>query len=98
MALTINDVKLALRVGHSQLDEQFTDDIASAKAYMKNLGILSTKVEATSDSLIDHAILAYCKWQECEDMSDREGYEMEFKQWVDEIRKTPEYYMEASNV
>lgn len=98
MAVTVNDVKLALRVGHSQLDSQYTDDIAAAKAYMKNLGILSTKVDADNDVLIDHAILAYCKWQECAVPSDREGYELEFRQWIDEIRKTPSYYKETNNV
>lgn len=99
MAVTVNDVKLALRIGHSQLDTQLTNDIADAKAYLVNQGVLEAKVVSTgSDPMVDHCILAYCKWQECAIPSDREGYEMEFRQWLDELRKTPAYYKETKDV
>jgi len=91
-------IKSRLRINHNSLDSQFEADIAQAKAELKRVGILSTKVEATNDQLIDKAIIAYCMWIESSSDKMAEGYKEMWNQWRDELRKSPGYGYEVSNV
>lgn len=94
----VNSIKLRLRINHSALDEQFEQDIQAAKAELVRVGILKDAVDAEDDPLIDKAITAYCMWIETDSEKMAAGYEAQWNQWKDELRKSPKYGYEVENV
>lgn len=97
--IDVNSIKSRLRINHSALDEQFEQDIQSAKAELMRVGILESAVENENDPLIDKAIIAYCMWIESDSEKMSEGYKEQWNQWRDELRKSPNYgYEVATNV
>ena len=84
-------VRKRLRITHTSIDDQLTNDISAAKAELKRVGISSTAVEASADPLIDKAIMAYCMWVESSNDKMAAGYEAMWDNWRDELRKTNEY-------
>ncbi|GLC32916.1 head-tail connector protein [Clostridium omnivorum] len=58
--MLLDDVKLAIRVSNSVYNDEIQDLIDEAKADMKLVGILDTKIVDT-DPLIKRAITTYCK-------------------------------------
>lgn len=93
-----NSIKLRLRINHSLLDDQFEQDILAAKAELVRVGILQSAVDAEDDPLIDKAIIAYCMWVESDSEKMAAGYEAQWNQWKDELRKSPNYGYEVCNV
>ena len=87
----VTAVRNRLRITHTSIDDQLTNDINAAKAELKRVGISSTSVEALNDPLIDKAIMAYCMWVESSNEKMADGYEKQWEQWRDELRKTNEY-------
>lgn len=87
----VTAVRNRLRITHTSIDDQLTSDIAAAKAELKRIGISSTSVEASDDALIDKAIMAYCMWVESSNDKMADGYEKQWEQWRDELRKTDKY-------
>ena len=84
-------VRKRLRITHTSIDDQLTNDVAAAKAELRRVGISSTSVEAQNDSLIDKAIMAYCMWVESSNDKMATGYEAMWETWRDELRKTQGY-------
>ena len=95
MAL-IDDMKKALRISHNKLDSDITICIDTAKAEMKRLGILETKINS-DDKLINMAIRTYVQMQYATDTKQAEGYEKSWLYQIDCLRKTSSY-TEADNV
>jgi len=91
----VSSIKARLRINHTKLDDQFAQDIEAAKAELVRVGILEDAVDATSDPLIDKAITAYCLWIEADSEKKAEGYEAQWNQWRDELRKSPNYGYEV---
>lgn len=87
-------VKARLRISHDLLDDQFAQDIESAKAELVRVGISDEAVNSEDNPLIDKAIIAYCMWVESSNEKMANGYEAQWNQWRDELRKTPEYKAE----
>lgn len=96
--VNVNSIKSRLRINHSALDEQFAQDIETAKAELVRVGVMKNAVDAEDDPLIDKAIIAYCMWTETDSEKMAEGYEAQWNQWKDELRKSPKYGYEVDNV
>lgn len=94
----VNSIKARLRISHDKLDDQFAQDIESAKDELVRVGILREAVDAENDTLIDKAIVAYCMWIESDSEKMAKGYEEMWNQWRDELRKSPKYGYEVENV
>lgn len=84
-------IRNRLRITHTCIDDQLENDILAAKAELKRVGISSTAAEANDDILIDKAIMAYCMWVESSNDKMASGYEAQWNQWRDELRKTHSY-------
>lgn len=93
----VNSIKGRLRINHSALDTQFEQDIQAAKAELVRVGILQSAVDK-DDPLIDKAIIAYCMWIEADNEKMAAGYEAQWIQWRDELRKSPGYGYEVVDV
>ena len=87
----VTAVRKRLRITHTSIDDQLTNDINAAKSELTRVGISSTAVEAASDPLIDKAIMAYCMWVESSNDKMATGYQAQWDQWRDELRKTHGY-------
>ena len=87
----VNEIKKRLRINHSKLDDQFAQDIAAAKAELVRVGVAETAVLSEDSPLIDKAIIAYCLWLESSSEKMAVGYEAQWNQWRDELRKSLEY-------
>lgn len=94
----VNSIKARLRINHDKLDDQFAQDIESAKAELVRVGILREAVDAIDSPLIDKAIIAYCLWIEADSDKMSAGYEAQWNQWKDELRKSPGYGYEVEDV
>lgn len=92
----VNSIKARLRINHSALDEQFEQDIEAAKAELVRVGVLESAVNNESDPLIDKAIVAYCLWIESDNEKMASGYQRQWNQWRDELRKSPKYGYEVA--
>ena len=84
-------IRNRLRITHTSIDDQLTDDISAAKAELVRVGISTSAVESSTDALIDKAIIAYCMWVESSNDKMAEGYEQMWNQWKDELRKSQGY-------
>lgn len=93
--VNVDSIKSRLRINHDKLDDQFKQDIAAAKAELVRVGILKSAVDAENDPLIDKAIIAYCMWIEADSDKMAAGYEAQWNQWRDELRKSPGYGYEV---
>lgn len=93
--VTASSIKSRLRINHSALDDQFEQDIEAAKAELVRVGVLEDAVEDEDSPLIDMAITAYCLWIEASDEKLAKGYEAQWNQWKDELRKSPNYGYEV---
>jgi len=88
-------VRKRLRITHTSIDDQLTNDINAAKAELTRIGISSSAVEAPADPLIDKAIMAYCMWVESSNDKMAAGYQAQWDLWRDELRKTHSYKDES---
>lgn len=91
--------KTALRISHTVLDGEITDQIATARLEMVRVGISSSKANDDSDALIVSAIKTYVLSRMANSEEDREGYEKSWLYQLDNLRKSRAYNTEAeSNV
>lgn len=58
---TLSEVKIALRVSNTALDGEITDLIAAARQDLILSGVLASKANSTTDSLIKRAVVTYVK-------------------------------------
>jgi len=91
----VNAVRNRLRINHTGLDPQISDDITAAQAELIRVGVDPAVVESDSP-LIDKAIMAYCLWIESSNDKMAEGYEAMWNQWKDELRKSSGYKVNSN--
>lgn len=94
MASTIlNDVKLALRkpAAFTALDDEYTANIAEARAEMVRLGIDQDIAEDESNALVVGAIKTYVKMIHADDKDMMDRYEKSWLYQVDCLRKTKDF-------
>lgn len=58
MALTLNKVKMALRITTTAYDDELTDLMAAAQT---DLGIAGVQLPDTLDEICSRAVITYCK-------------------------------------
>ena len=92
----VNAVRNRLRINHTALDSQISDDIIAAQAELIRVGVDPTVVESNDSPLIDKAIMAYCLWIESSNDKMADGYEQMWNQWKDELRKTSGYKVNSN--
>ena len=81
-------VKKALRITHSQLDDEITRLIGTAQAEMIRAGVTEEVVNA-GGSLVEQATVTFCLMNMTEDKSLIDKYDESFRLQVDNIRKSP---------
>ena len=57
----LNDIKLALRISHNQLDSEISDIIEAARLDLSLSGVSLLKANGDNDPLIKRAIIVYVK-------------------------------------
>ena len=76
--MLLDDVKLALRISNTSYNSEITDLIDQAKADIKLVGVLESKIIDT-DILIKRAIITYCKanfgWNNADAQRLQQSYE-----------------------
>ena len=92
----VNAVRNRLRINHTALDPQISDDIIAAQAELIRVGVDPAVVESADSPLIDKAIMAYCLWIESSNDKMADGYEQMWNQWKDELRKSSGYKVNSN--
>ncbi len=87
----LDDVKLALRITHTKLDEDLRAKINAAKKDLISLGVDETKVNSDADPLIVEAIKTYMQYKYSRDDKEMENYYNSWVVQVDKLRKTAGY-------
>ena len=85
------DVKTALRISHTKLDDDISKKIESAKAEMVRLGVSLSKANDESDPLISEAIITYVRRDYEEDPVKNEMFTKSWESQVDGLRKSTGY-------
>lgn len=85
-----DDVKLALRIQHNQLDDEIDNTIEEAGAELVRSGVPSGLIEVTEveNPLIRRAIVTYCQMRLSNDKSMAEGFQKSFEYQQDCLRKS----------
>ena len=94
MAL-IDDVKLALRISHTKLDDEISDYIASAKEDMIRAGASEARVNAATSKLITTAIKVYVLARMVDDADMADKYQKSYEYQLDALRKSEDYSGDA---
>ena len=74
-------IKTSIRIKHTALDEDVTDNIHACLADLRKVGILESKLDTSVelDPLILHAVKLFCKAEHTDDPAKaarfREGYD-----------------------
>lgn len=92
----VNAVKNRLRINHTALDSQISEDIIAAQAELIRVGVDPAVFESDDSPLIDKAIKAYCLWIESSNDKMADGYEQMWNQWKDELRKSSGYKVNSN--
>lgn len=79
MSVLLERVKNALRVDGNEHDEELQDSIDTAKALLKEAGVLESKLIET-DPLIRKAIITYCKSTFGTDSKESERFAWSFEE------------------
>ena len=87
MAL-IDDVKTAKRIRHSELDNQITRLIGTARQEMIRAGVHTDIANDDSNQVIAEAIITYALWKLADTISEMESYEGSWQYQLDCIRKS----------
>lgn len=80
-------VKQALRIKHSQLDDEITRLIGTAQAEMIRAGVTEEVVNA-GGSLVEQATVTFCLMNMTEEKNLIDRYDESFRLQVDNIRKS----------
>lgn len=80
-------VKKALRIKHSQLDDEITRLIGTAQAEMIRAGVTEEVVNA-GGSLVEQATVTFCLMNMTEEKNLIDRYDESFRLQVDNIRKS----------
>lgn len=87
----LDRVKLALRIGHTALDDSIRMEIDEARREMIRVGIAPSKANSGDDPLISRAIITFCRGEHCSDVKQKEGFEHSFAVQLDNLRKSVDY-------
>jgi len=87
----LDEVKLALRITHTKLDEDLKSKISAAKNELISLGVDETIVNSDDDPLIIEAIKTYMQYKYTRDDKEIQNY---YNSWIvqaDKLRKSAGY-------
>ena len=90
----LDDVKLALRITHTKLDDDLSAKIEAAKNELVALGVEPSVVESENDPLVLEAIKTYMQYKYTRDDKEMENYYNSWVVQVDKLRKTKGYKRE----
>lgn len=88
-------VKLALRISTTAFDSEINGLIAAARADLILSGILSTKANDDTDSLIQRAVIVYVKAHFGFDNAEAERFEMAYSNLKRHLSLSTEYSVEV---
>ena len=83
---TLNTVKTALRINHSELDTEITRLISAAQADMIRAGV-APEIVQTGGQLVTQAIVTYCLMNMTEESVLIDKYARAYEIQVDGIRR-----------
>ena len=92
--MLLDDVKLALRISNTSYDSEITDLIDQAKADIKLVGVLESKIVDT-DILIKRAIVTYCKSNFGWSNTDAERLQQSYEAIRNHLSMSIEYTVEV---
>lgn len=84
----LEKIKLALRIGHSKLDDDIADNIQACLLDLRMHGIIH--LEAT-DALIQNAVKLYCKAEYTDDLTKAEKYAARYRELRDCLKAAEGY-------
>lgn len=84
---TLDTVKTAKRIGHTNLDDEIKRLIKTAEAELIRLGVSEAKVN-DGGSLITEATVTFCLMKLEDDLKIRAEYSEAFKIQADQIRRS----------
>lgn len=88
----IADVKLALRITHSKLDDEISDNIEAAELELERVGIPQEIASAPETyPLIKRAVKTYCQSVMAIDQAQAEKYRQSFELQAENMRKSGQY-------
>lgn len=87
----LDTVKKAMRITHSELDDEIKRNIAAAEADLTRTGIAADIVAAEGE-LVTQAVISYCLAHMGEDPDLMEKYMEAYRMEADAIRKSKENY------
>lgn len=83
---TLDTVKTALRINHTELDTEISRLIEAAKADMIRVGVASEVVQ-TGGSLVTEAVVTYCLMMMTEETALIDKYARAYEIQIDGIRR-----------
>lgn len=92
--MILDDIKIALRISHTALDDEITDTIKAARHDLKLTGILAIKADDETDNvdpLIKRAIKIYCKAEFAIDSIMAERYKQSYIMLKTHLALSSEY-------
>lgn len=95
MAL-LDDVKLALRISHTKLDNEITAYISAAKEDMERAGMTATAAADETSNLVTAAIKTYVLAHMSDNLAEMEGYQKSYECQLDNLRKSAAYNTEPN--
>lgn len=93
----LDRVKLALRIGHTALDDTIRMEIEAARQEMIRVGIAPYKTSSEDDPLISRAIITFCRGEHTSDVKQKEGFQHSFEVQLDNLRKSVGYREEPND-
>lgn len=75
----LEKVKFAMRIDGNEHDDELSDSISTAKALLKEAGVVAEKI-VDDDPLIRKAIITYCKSDFGTDAKDGEKFAWSFEE------------------
>lgn len=91
----LEKVKLALRISHTQLDDEIEEVISEARADLIRSGVSPVKAQSEADPLICATIKSYVLSKLSSDPKVREGYFTSYLYQMDNLRKSKTYMAEV---
>lgn len=97
--MMLDDVKKALRISLSNtaFDGEVTDLIAAARDDLRLSGVLASKVEDDTDTLIKRAITVYAKANFGIDNPDAERFQASYESMKAHLTLSQEYTVEVTD-
>lgn len=84
----LENVKTALRIRHSELDDLLTSQIYTARAEMVRAGVPQSVAYDDENLLTNDAITTFCQMRNADTITESETYTQSWKYQLDCLRKS----------